>query len=221
MKCTKCAHVWHFTPHVEFENLSSAGDIQSVPPLDNVVTDAVPTPPEPKPRARIDELPAEPDFKKFEEKLKKSGDSFTEGKSRPGLLSTAVAASIALLFVLMPQTVMGIWPASVVVYHTLGFGAPVPGEGITIDGVTISVLEREGLTFMKVDGMIFNKNQEITDIPPMVVEVRGGSPLDPKIFEADKKRLLPGETSGFSVLYTLPKDTENPPKTAIVSFINR
>jgi predicted Zn finger-like uncharacterized protein len=107
-----------------------------------------------------------------------------------------VGAAIVALIV-GRDTVVALWPATAQFYQLVGLKTGPPGAGLAIANVS-STRNADGLI---VEGDITNKIGVACAVPHLRVALRDGTQreLTFKIVDPPRARLLPGETSHFTV----------------------
>jgi len=192
VKCGKCQCVWFQDP--PRPEADGAADASAAP--------------EAAPKIERDE-PAF-DSKKFDTLLQEHAQP---PRKQPNWLaiSGGIVAALFVLMMLMPSSVVGMWPASAKFYSMVGLEPPVLGEGLAFADVSIEVIQvpttaPDAESEIVVSGMIVNNQGGVQDIPPLEAQVKTATNevLDSIIFGAEAKRILPIESVPFKATLKVP-----------------
>lgn len=90
------------------------------------------------------------------------------GQTGAGILTAGVfyALIIVLFFVFQPQ-ISQIWPASNMFYMMVGMTPPNPGDGLTIDNLSVKIADNT----LVMAGDVINLSDQIKTIPPILATV--------------------------------------------------
>jgi predicted Zn finger-like uncharacterized protein len=125
-----------------------------------------------------------------------------EKPSRPIVLYTLLA-----LLVLIPAALLGLrttlvhaWPASALLYDTIGMSVAVPGEGLVLQNVHVFRRQEGTVEVLVVNGQVRNPGEGLVSMPSLRATIldAGGGTLASWLFTPETYQLLPGETAPFT-----------------------
>lgn len=114
------------------------------------------------------------------------------------LLGIAVAIPAALFAA--RESLVHAWPASALLYQTVGLPVPVPGEGLVLQNVYVQHRLEGTVTLLVVNGEIRNPSDRQRSIPAIqgtVLDAEGRQ-LQSWLFQPDPALLLPKDTVRFT-----------------------
>ena len=114
------------------------------------------------------------------------------------LLVLAVAIPAGLL--IARTTLVHAWPASALLYETVGLPVPVPGEELVLQNVYVERRQEGTVEVLVVHGEIRNPGERMISLPALRASVmtEGGDPLASWLFTTESYQLLPGEKTAFT-----------------------
>lgn len=225
LRCSKCGHQWFQEPVADDAPPAKAKPKSKPKPKPK----AKPKPP-PEPEETFEETPPEDDF---EDEGGLRADEDTAGMEPPPLggvsrfrgprpperpklrlpipLLVLAAATVAIPAVLFAgrDAFVEIWPASAILYDTVGLHVPVPGEGLVLQNVYVQRRQEGAVTLLVVAGEIHNPTEGLRSLPALRGTVLDGhgTELQSWLFTAEAPQLLPGDTGRFQSELAAASDT--------------
>lgn len=114
------------------------------------------------------------------------------------VLAAAAVAIPAILFAAR-ESLVAAWPASALLYDTLGLRVPVPGEGLVLQNIYVQRRQEGSVQLLVVAGEIRNPGERPRSLPGLrgtVLDEKGGV-LQSWLFAAEVPQLLPGDVARF------------------------
>lgn len=205
LKCSSCEHKWHQMPKPKAKPASDAGADPETAPAPEDLNDAPADGPEEGIGAGIgggigEDIDPPPlgDVSRF--RAARGGAS--EKPARPyilyALLVLAVAIPAGLL--IARTTLVHAWPASALLYESVGLPVPVPGEELVLQNVYVERRQEGTVEVLVVHGEIRNPGERMISLPALRASVmtEGGDPLASWLFTTESYQLLPGEKTAFT-----------------------
>ena len=112
------------------------------------------------------------------------------------LVLAASAAAIPATLFFGRDSLVDAWPASALLYDTVGLHTPVPGEGLVLQNVYVQRRQEGSVPLLVVAGEIRNPGDQLHSLPALrgtVLDGKGGA-LQSWLFTAEVPQLLPGDT---------------------------
>lgn len=207
LKCSGCGHKWHQMPKPKAKAKAKAKPAAEAPPLDEEM------PPEPdealdepleegagEDRMGLGEDMDPPPLGDVSRFRVPRGD--TEKKSRPIILYALLALLVAIPAGLFAgrTTLVHAWPASALLYDTIGMPVPVPGEDLVLQNVYVERRQEGTVEVLIVHGEIRNPTEGMVSLPSLRATVldEGGQTLTSWLFSTESYQLLPDEKTAFT-----------------------
>lgn len=219
LRCSRCGHQWFQEPVPDAPPAKAKSKPKSKP---KPKPKAKPKPPpEPAPEEAFDETPSEQDELDDDGGLRAMADDAEMeppplgGVSRfrgprppekaklklPIPLLVLAAATVAIPAVLFAgrDAFVELWPASAILYDSVGLHVPVPGEGLVLQNVYVQRRQEGAVTLLVVAGEIHNPGDHLRSLPALRGTVLDGhgTELQSWLFTAEAPQLLPGDTGRF------------------------
>lgn len=123
------------------------------------------------------------------------------------VLAAAAVAIPAILFAARDSLVEA-WPASALLYDTVGLHVTVPGEGLVLQNVFVQRRQEGSVPLLVVAGEIRNPGDRLRSLPALrgTVLDENGAALQSWLFAAEVPQLLPGDTGRFQSEFASPPD---------------
>lgn len=224
LRCGKCAHQWFQEPGAPGAPAKPAGKAKP----------AVKGKPKPKPKPPPEAVPADEEVAPepvadFGASLRAERDEAIEppplaGLSRfrgprsgetpkhrlpvPLLVLAAATLAIPALLVAAREPLVGAWPASALLYDSIGLPVPVPGEGLVLQNVFVQRRQEGSVPLLVVAGEIRNPTDKMRSLPGLrgtVLDDKGAA-LQSWLFAPEVPQLLPGDTGRFQSELAAPPD---------------
>ncbi|MEQ8394023.1 zinc-ribbon domain-containing protein [Thalassobaculum sp.] len=115
------------------------------------------------------------------------------------LVLTAAAFAIPGILVAARTSLVEAWPASALLYDTIGMHVDVPGEGLVLQNVYVQRRQEGSVLLLVVSGEISNPTEQMRSLPALrgtVLDARGDT-LQSWLFTATTPQLLPGDVGRF------------------------
>lgn len=203
LKCGSCEHKWHQMPKPKAKPKPADGealpddDLPSPAPDEGLEEASGRDSTDAEAGAEMDPPPLG-DVSRF----RAARGAGPEKKPRPyilyALLVLAVAIPAALL--VARTTLVHAWPASALLYETVGLPVPVPGEDLVLQNVYVERRQEGTVEVLVVHGEIRNPGERMISLPALRASVmtEGGDPLASWLFTTESYQLLPGEKTAFT-----------------------
>lgn len=117
----------------------------------------------------------------------------------PLLALAAAAVAIPAILFAGRAALVEMWPATALLYDTVGLHVPVPGEGLVLQNVYVQRRQEGSVPLLVVTGEIRNPGDELRSLPALrgtVLDAHGDE-LQSWLFTAEVPQLLPGDTGRF------------------------
>lgn len=125
-----------------------------------------------------------------------------EKKRPPIALFVLLAATVAIPAILFAarDALVRTWPASALLYDTVGLHVPVSGEGLVLRNVSVHRRQEGAVEILVVQGSIRNPTDRLMSLPGLRGTVLGdsGEALQEWLFQAEAFQLLPDESTTFA-----------------------
>jgi len=226
LRCGKCSHQWFQAPPTAEEKAAEAAREKAKrtkakapepapEPQASRAPEEVPVedpPPEPEDEVESDADPVEDDLADDPPPL---GDvsrfrprSSSMRKRQPiGLyLLLANLVLIPAILLLGRDSLVAAWPASSLLYDTVGLHVPVPGEGLVLQNVYAQRRREGSIDVLVVAGEIRNPSQEIRSLPALQGAIlnEAGNEVQHWLFTAEAQLITQGETVPFTSEFAAP-----------------
>ena len=117
----------------------------------------------------------------------------------PLLVLAAAAVAIPVILLAARGALVEAWPASALLYDSVGLHVPVPGEGLVLQNVYVQRQQEGSVPLLVVAGEIRNPTDRFRSLPALrgTVLDEQGNALQSWLFAAETPQLLPGDTGRF------------------------
>ncbi len=123
-------------------------------------------------------------------------------KRRPVVLYVLLALAVAIPAGLLAgrTSLVHAWPASALLYETIGMPVPVPGEDLVLQNVYVDRRQEGTVEVLVVHGEIRNPGDGMVSLPSLRATVldEGGQTLASWLFTTESYQLLPDEKTAFT-----------------------
>jgi predicted Zn finger-like uncharacterized protein len=122
------------------------------------------------------------------------------------VVALAVLVLIGAAFFGLKGTILKSWPASALIYETLGSKVVVPGEGLTFDRVVAKAEKTSmGQNVLKLNGTVINLTREAVSVPPIMASLfsEGEELLAQWLIDLGVTEVEPEAVIPFEVTYPL------------------
>ncbi|NQW09382.1 MAG: zinc-ribbon domain-containing protein [Alphaproteobacteria bacterium] len=131
------------------------------------------------------------------------GFASREEKKRPPIaLVVLIVMTVAIPSILFAAraSLVEAWPASALLYDTLGLHVAVSGEGLVLRNVSVHRRQEGSVEILVVEGHIRNPTDQLVSLPGLRGTVLDGAskPLQEWLFQAEALQLLPNESTTFA-----------------------
>ena len=123
------------------------------------------------------------------------------GRRLPVALLVLAAAAVAVPAILFAArgALVEAWPASALLYDTVGLHVEVPGEGLVLQNVYVQRQQEGSIPLLLVAGEVRNPTESLRTLPTLrgtVLDDQGAA-LQSWLFTAETTQLLPGDVVRF------------------------
>ncbi len=115
------------------------------------------------------------------------------------LVLTAAAVAVPAILFAARGSLVEAWPASALLYDTVGLHVEVPGEGLILQNVYVQRQQEGSVPLLLVAGEIRNPTENLRSLPTLrgtVLDDQGAA-LQSWLFTAEVTQLLPGDVVRF------------------------
>lgn len=203
LKCSSCEHKWHQMPKPKAKpkpapEESLPGEEMPSQATDDVLEEAPGSDSMDAGMGPEIDPPPLGDVSRF--RANRGGES--EKKSRPYILYALLVLAVAIPAGLLVArtTLVHAWPASALLYETVGLPVPVPGEDLVLQNVYVERRQEGTVEVLVVHGEIRNPGDRMISLPALRATVMGdgGGTLASWLFTTESYQLLPGEKTAFT-----------------------
>jgi len=143
------------------------------------------------------------------------------GRRLPVALLVLTAATVAIPAILFAarDSLVEAWPATALLYDTVGLHVEVPGEGLILQNVYVQRQQEGSVPLLLVAGEIRNPTETLQSLPTLrgtVLDDQGAA-LQSWLFAAEVTQLLPGDVVRFQSELPAP---DGPASRVNVTFTN-
>lgn len=132
----------------------------------------------------------------------RTGRSSDRPRRRPPvalMVLAAAAVAIPAILVVARTSLVAAWPASALLYDTIGMHVSVPGEGLVLQNVYVQRQQEGSVPLLVVAGEIRNPTDQLRSLPALrgtVIDEHGDA-MQTWLFTAEVQQLLPGDVARF------------------------
>ena len=215
LKCSNCGHQWFQKPipnRPKPAKAAAAPAPEEVPAEEPVAADPVDEAPDPGPEVE-EPVGEEAEFGAEEAEGMDPpplGDvsgfrgfqaRAVEKPSRPVALYALIALAVLIPTVLLAArtTLVHAWPASALLYDTIGLHVPIAGEDLVLQNIHVFRRQEGTIEVLVVSGEIRNPTEGLVSLPSVQATIltETGESLESWLIVADTFQLLPGEKTAF------------------------
>lgn len=226
LRCSQCGHQWFQEPMAEGKPAAKGTPKAKAKPKPKLKSKPVPEPeavfdaPAPDDdddgpdagglRAMRDDADMEPPPLGGLSRFRGPRPAERPGSRLPVPLLVLGAAAIAIPAVLFAgrDPLVEAWPASALLYDSVGLHVSVPGEGLVLQNIYVQRRQEGSVPLLVVAGEIRNPTERLRSLPALrgtVLDGQGGE-LQSWLFTAEVPQLLPGDTGRFQSELAAPAD---------------